>query len=171
MNEQEILDQIALQGEERAAVLQKIEATVAAWGLKLPAVEPDALHFGHSDFAKVGETEYNVNNNVKDGYCGKFIFMFAGQTCPMHHHRKKHETFFVVKGRVDMLLDGKRHLLEQGHTLVVDRFRKHQFTALEDTLILESSQPDLVDDSIFADGRVNKILFGVERPFEETSAP
>ncbi len=162
MNEAEILAQISLQGAEREKTLQKIHQTVASWGLKLPDVAPDPLHFGYNDFYNIGETEFNINNNVEQGYCGKFMFMFAGQTCPMHFHRKKHETFFIVKGKVDMELAGKKYILNQGDRLIVDQFAKHQFTALEDSLILESSKPDLVDDSIFDDQKINRIIFGKE---------
>ncbi len=162
MDEQEILAQISLQGEAREKTLRMIHQVVASWGLKLPDVPPDPLHFGYHDFERIGETEFNVNNNVEQGYCGKFMFLFAGQTCPMHHHRKKHETFFIVKGKVDMELAGKKHILNQGDRLIVDQFAKHQFTALEDSLILESSKPDLVDDSIFEDQMINKIIFGKE---------
>jgi quercetin dioxygenase-like cupin family protein len=156
----EAVARISLQGEEREQALAKIRQVVASWGLKLPEVTPDPLHFGYHDFARIGETEFNVNNNVQEGYCGKFMFMFAGQTCPMHHHAVKHETFFIVKGRVRMELAGKTYTLEQGNTLIVDRFAKHAFTALVDSLILECSKPDLVEDSIFEDEMVNKIVMG-----------
>lgn len=162
MNEVEILARLSLQGEERAEMLKKIHQTVASWGLKLPDVEPDPLHFGYNDFKETGETEFNINNNVEQGYCGKFMFMFTGQTCPMHHHRIKHETFFIVKGRVEMTLAGKVYLLNQGDRLIVNQKEKHMFTALEDSLILESSKPDLVDDSIFDDQKINLIIFGKE---------
>lgn len=162
MTEAEILAQISLQGQEREEALQRIHQTVASWGLKLPDVPPDPLHFGYQDFYRIGETEFNINNNVEQGYCGKFMFMFAGQTCPLHFHRKKHETFFIVKGKVAMELAGKKYILNQGDRLIVDQFAKHQFTALEDSLILESSKPDLVDDSIFEDQKINMIIFGKE---------
>ncbi len=162
MTEAEIIAQISLQGEEREQALQRIHQVVASWGLKLPDVPPDPLHFGYHDFYRIGETEFNINNNVEQGYCGKFMFLFAGQTCPLHFHRKKHETFFIVKGKVDMELAGKKYILNQGDRLIVDQFAKHQFTALEDSLILESSKPDLVDDSIFEDQKINLIIFGKE---------
>jgi len=155
---------ISLQGEERAAALRRIHSVVASWGLKLPDTPPDPLHFGLGDFPRIGETEFNINNNVEQGYCGKFMFLFSGQTCPMHPHRVKHETFFVVKGRIEMDLGGKILTLGLGDTCVVDQNARHRFTALEDSLVLESSKPDLVDDSIFEDPRINMIIFGVPRP-------
>jgi mannose-6-phosphate isomerase-like protein (cupin superfamily) len=165
MDESAILAQISLQEPLRQVALEKIAHVVASWGLRLPDVPADPLHFGYDDFYRIGETEFNINNNVEQGYCGKFMFMFAGQTCPMHHHRHKHETFFIVKGRVSMELDGERYDLTIGDRLIVDQFKVHTFTALEDSLILESSKPDLVDDSIFDDPLINRIIFGVDYPF------
>ena len=154
----DIVERLSLQGENRRQALPKIHQVVASWGLKLPDVTPDPLHFGYDEFYRIGETEFNVNNNVAEGYCGKFMFMFAGQKCPMHHHRVKHETFFIVKERVEMELDGKTFVMEQGDTLVVNQNAKHAFTALVDSLILECSKPDLVEDSIFDDERINKLI-------------
>ncbi len=162
MNESDIISNLSLQGNDRKQVLEKIKKVIASWGLKLPDVPADALHFGYNDFLKIGETEFNINNNVEQGYCGKFMFLFSGQTCPMHHHRKKHETFFIVKGKVSMILSGQKYILNQGERLIVNQLEKHTFTALEDSLILESSRPDLVDDSIFDDQMINKIIFGKE---------
>lgn len=156
----DVLEQLTLQGEERRRALERIHRVVRSWKLRLPDVPPDPLHFGFHDFYRIGETEFNVNNNIQHGYCGKFMFMFKGQTCPMHHHRIKHETFFIVKGRVEMELSGRRRILNQGDRLVVDQNCKHAFTALEDSLVLESSKPDLVDDSIFDDEKINRIIFG-----------
>jgi len=167
MDESAVLAQISLQGPLRQATLSRIVEVVSSWGLRLPDVPADPLHFGYDDFYRIGETEFNINNNVEQGYCGKFMFMFAGQTCPSHHHRKKHETFFIVKGHVSMELDGAQHDLVIGDRLIVDQFKVHSFTALEDSLILESSKPDLVDDSIFDDPFINRIIFGVDHPFAD----
>ena len=154
---------LTLQGEERQRALERIHKVVRSWKLRLPDVTPDPLHFGFNDFYRIGETEFNINNNVQQGYCGKFMFMFKGQTCPMHHHRVKHETFFIVKGRVEMELAGKTFVMNQGDTCIVDQNARHRFTALTDSLILESSKPDLVEDSIFEDPRINDIIFGKQR--------
>jgi N-acetylneuraminate synthase len=156
----EAIAQLTLQGQERERALTRIQRVVRRWKLRLPDVSPDPLHFGFHDFYRIGETEFNVNNNVEQGYCGKFLFMFKGQTCPMHHHRVKHETFFIVKGRVEMELGGRSFLMNQGDTCIVNQSQKHRFTALADSLILESSKPDLVEDSIFEDERINRIIFG-----------
>jgi N-acetylneuraminate synthase len=134
MDVQKILEQLSLQGKKREGVLAKIYDVVESWGLRLPDVKPDPLHFGLDDFDNIGETEFNVNNNIDDGYYGKFMFMFSGQTCPMHYHRIKHETFFIVKGRIGMELNGETSVMSQGASLAIDQNSKHRFTALEDSL-------------------------------------
>ncbi len=156
----DVMEQLTLQGEERQRALRRIQRVMRSWKLRLPNVPPDPLHFGFNDFFRIGETEFNINNNVQQGYCGKFMFMFRGQTCPMHHHRVKHETFFIVKGRVAMELADRTFVMNQGDICIVDQEQRHRFTALRDSLILESSKPDLVDDSIFEDPRINRIIFG-----------
>ncbi len=161
---EDVLSRISLQGEERERTLGRIREVVESWGLRLPDVPPDPLHFGYHDFARIGETEFNINNNVEHGYCGKFMFLFKGQTCPLHHHRVKHETFFIVKGRIEMELGPRTFEMRQGDVTVVDQHVRHRFTALEDSLVLESSKPDLVEDSIFEDPGINQIIFGVPRP-------
>ena len=156
----EILKKLELQGEERELTLKKCHRIVSSWGLRLPDVRPSPLHFGLNDFYKIGEIEFDVANNIEQGYCGKFIFMFKGQVCPWHYHKIKHETFFIVKGKVEMeTLEGKS-IMKQGDIKVMSQNTKHKFIALEDSLILESSKPDLVNDSIFDDERINKIIFG-----------
>ena len=156
----EILKKLELQGEEREEALKKCYEIISSWELKLPDVQPSPLHFGLNDFSRIGETEFDINNNIEQGYCGKFMFMFKGQTCPMHHHKKKHETFFIVKGEIEMELPEGKIVMKQGAHRSISQNTKHQFTAMKNSLILESSKPDLVDDSIFDDERINKIIFG-----------
>lgn len=160
----DIILRISLQGTEREETLGRIHEVVDAWGLKLPDVPPDPLHFGRNDFARIGETEFNIANNLEQGYCGKLMFLFKGQTCPMHHHRKKHETFFIVKGRIEMEAGGSTFAMNQGDIKVIAQRVKHRFTALADSLVLECSMPDLPDDSIFDDPHINRAIFGIPNP-------
>ncbi len=159
----EILEKLELQGKERQEALKKCREIVESWGLKVPEVIPSPLHFGLNDFYRIGEIEFDVANNIEEGYCGKFIFMFKGQVCPWHYHKMKHETFFIVKGKVEMETPEGKVVMKQGDIKVMPQNTKHKFTALEDTLILESSKPDIPTDSIFDDERINKIIFGGEK--------
>jgi mannose-6-phosphate isomerase-like protein (cupin superfamily) len=157
----ETLKQIELQDTQRNEALHACKEVLNSWNLTLPDVEPSPLHFGLNEFYNFGHIEFIIVNNMEEGYCGKFIFMFRGQTCPCHHHIKKHETFFIVKGKIEMEIENKKIIMNQGDCLSVPQNVKHKFTAIEgDALLLESSKPDLVNDSVFVDDRINKIIPG-----------
>jgi N-acetylneuraminate synthase len=118
-------------------------------GPNKPQGEPLALHFGLNRFEEIGEIEFWVANEVDEGYCGKFLFVFDGQTCPYHHHAKKHETFYIVKGSVRMRIgDGEREMKEGDH-LAMPPGTGHSFTGMGDALLLEVSSPSVLQDNFF----------------------
>ena len=112
-------DSVELQGVEREETLAAVEQQIADWGLKMPDVTPLPLHFGLNRFAEIGEVEFWVANEEQLGYCGKFLFVFDGQTCPYHYHRVKHETFFIVKGSVRMLVGEEERIMREGDLLAM----------------------------------------------------
>jgi D-lyxose ketol-isomerase len=77
---------LELVGEEKERALRKVRKRFTKWGLTVPDVPACPFHFGLHDFERIGEIEFDINNNLEEGYCGKFIFIMKGQTCPMHHH-------------------------------------------------------------------------------------
>ena len=91
---------ISLSGQQREMILASFLQQIEEWQIALPPVEPLVLDFGLGDFSKYGLIEYWIANEMRAGYCGKYLFLFDGQTCPLHRHTGKHETFFVVKGRM-----------------------------------------------------------------------
>ncbi len=145
---------ICLRGPQRQSALVTLARQLETWQLRMPAVEPLVLDFGLGEFYKTGLIEYWIANEIAAGYCGKFLFLFDGQTCPRHHHRTKLETFFIVKGRVRMDYDGRRRELRGGDALPVECGQPHEFSALGPALILEISKPCVVDDNYFADPRI-----------------
>ena len=140
-----------VQGEERSRALQFCRDTIRAWGLTMPTVEPLVLGFGLGRFGEIGEIEFWIANEEEAGYCGKFLFVADGQTCPYHHHEVKHETFFMLKGAVRMVVDGQEKVLREGQTLVMPPGQRHSFTGLGPALLLEVSMPNRRQDNFFAD--------------------
>ncbi len=155
MSESKYAD-VELQGAEREDAVRQVLARIEEWGLRMPNVEPLPLHFGLHDFHNVGETEFWVANESDAGYCGKFLFVFDGQTCPYHRHAKKHETFFVVKGRVRMRIDEGVRELGAGDVLPMPPGMGHSFTGMGDALLLEVSMPSLLQDNFFEDKRIGQ---------------
>ena len=145
-----------LWGEERGQALAEMNRLVADWGLSLPDTEPLVLQFGLNDFRNTGLIEYWVFNDESVGYCGKFLFVFDGQSCPCHHHDVKHETFFVVTGKVSMTVDGEQRVMEPGDTLVMPPGADHTFAGIGPALLLEVSLPSTRGDNLFADKLIGK---------------
>ncbi len=115
----------------------------------MPEVRPVVLDFGLNDFNKTGLIEYWIANDAKEGYCGKYLFVFDGQTCPLHRHKTKHETFFIVKGSVSMTYDGTISDMNPGDVLPVEQWKYHSFTGKGPCLLLEVSKPCIVADNFF----------------------
>jgi len=144
-------DHLELQGEERARELALVRDQIAAWGLTMPPAEPLPLHFGLGRFRAIGETEFWVANEAEHGYCGKFLFVFDGQTCPYHCHRVKHETFFVLRGAIRMRVCDEERAMREGDLLAMPPGTGHSFTGLGPALVLEVSMPSTLRDSFFED--------------------
>lgn len=145
---------LGITGPQRDRAVAAFEKQLRQWQVTMPAVEPLVIDFGLGDFAKVGLIEYWIANETAAGYCGKFLFLFDGQSCPMHYHRTKLETFFIVKGRVRMDYAGKVREMREGDVLRVECNKPHEFRGIGPALILEVSKPCVIDDNYFADPRV-----------------
>jgi len=139
----------ALKGPLAERMLDDQRRQMQEWGISLPPTQAVVFDFGLGQFDKIGEIEHWIANEVKEGYCAKFLFVQDGQTCPMHHHKEKHETFFIVKGSVLMVLDGVERKMEEGDVLAVDQGKAHGFTGVGPALILEVSKPCLLSDNYF----------------------
>ncbi len=144
-------EDLELQGREREEKLAAIQEQLRQWGLTMPDVEPLPLHFGLHRFEEVGETEFWIANEEEHGYCGKFLFVFGGQTCPQHYHAVKHETFFVVKGAVRMKMGQEECTMREGDLLAMPPRAAHSFCGIGPALILEVSMPSTLGDNFFED--------------------
>ena len=141
-------------GEKRRRALERCHSVIEGWGLTMPEVEPLALDFGLGKFDETGEIEFWSAKEEEAGYCGKFLFVDDGQTCPYHRHDRKHETFFVMKGQVRMVVDGEEKILKEGDILVMPPGQRHSFTGMGPALLLEVSMPSVRNDNFFADGDI-----------------
>ncbi len=154
MDELKKAEGIAASEDVRRAALPRYDNQIAAWGVAIPDIEPLVLDFGLGQFETVGLIESWIANETAAGYCGKYLFVGDGQTCPIHHHKHKHETFFVVEGRLRVMLATDTVELAKGDRLTVPTLVKHCFTGVGPALLLELSQPCLIDDNYFEDTRI-----------------
>ncbi len=150
------LDDYLLREPKKHDVISRICKIADSWGISLRGMEGIPVHFGLKRFYEIGETEFIIVNDKDNNYCGKFMFVFKGQTCPAHYHKNKHETFFIVKGKVRMIINEKEKVFEQGDILSMDRKCSHSFTGLTDALLLEISNASTTGDSFFEDKQIGK---------------
>jgi len=94
---------------------------------------------------------------LSDVYCGKVLFVRAGQSLSLQYHNEKDESWLVQSGRAKIELGAVGEtVLEEGVVGPGAAFRYrpgtvHRVTALEDTTILEVSTPHLDDVVRLAD--------------------
>lgn len=145
---------ISVTGEQRRKAIEEFNAYLAGWGLTMPPAEILVQDFGLGDFKREGLIECWVANEIEAGYCGKFLFVFDGQTCPMHRHKTKHETFYIVHGSVSMTSKGETRVMKPGEVLPVPPGTPHGFQGLGPALLLEVSKTCFVDDNLFDNPRI-----------------
>ena len=88
---------------------------------------------------------------LTDDYCGKILFIKAGEAMSLQFHRKKDESWLVHSGRaeLEMAEPGKKvpafEVIGPGAAFRIQPGTVHRVKALEDTTILEVSTPQLDD--------------------------
>jgi mannose-6-phosphate isomerase-like protein (cupin superfamily) len=87
---------------------------------------------------------------LAEDYCGKILFVRAGESLSLQYHEAKDESWYVLDGRAELELGPVAGELDRGIIEPGDAFRfrpgtVHRVTAFEDTRILEVSTPHLED--------------------------
>ncbi len=144
----------SLSGEEKEKILVDIRNILDEWRIVMPDVEPLVFDFGAGSFHEIGETEFWITNEKDAGYCGKFMFLFQGQMCPEHYHNTKLETFYILRGRIEMNYHGNTTVMQPGDVLNVETGKKHSFKGISNALVLEISMPSIISDNYFTDGAI-----------------
>ena len=85
-----------------------------------------------------------------DDYVGKLLYVKAGESLSLQYHEQKDESWLVREGRAELALGELGEELETIEIGPGDAFRfrprtVHRLAALEDTLVLEVSTPELDD--------------------------
>jgi mannose-6-phosphate isomerase len=85
-----------------------------------------------------------------EDYVGKLLFVRAGESLSLQYHEVKDESWLVQEGRATLELGGVGDELATFEIAAGDAFRfrprtVHRVTAVEDTLVIEVSTPQLTD--------------------------
>ena len=88
---------------------------------------------------------------LTDDYCGKILFVRAGESLSLQFHREKDESWLIHSGRaqIEMGSPGDKtpnsEVVAAGAAFRMRPGTIHRVRALEDTTILEVSTPQLED--------------------------
>ena len=90
-----------------------------------------------------------IENNNR--YVVKKLFMKKGYRCSLQYHNKKKETIYILEGKLRILNEAKDgsfssdHDYVPGQHITIEPGNTHRMTAIEDSLYLEASTPELDD--------------------------
>tara|TARA_B100000315_G_C14124558_1_gene384111 strand:- start:19 stop:375 length:357 start_codon:yes stop_codon:yes gene_type:complete len=87
---------------------------------------------------------------VNEKYMMKKLKMNKGNMCSLQYHEKKRETLYVLQGQLKVYMGNKQDDLKQiimnpSDTLTLKPFIIHRMEAIEDSIYLEASTPELND--------------------------
>jgi mannose-6-phosphate isomerase len=104
---------------------------------------------------------YELIYAVTERYCGKLLFVRAGEALSLQYHRKKDETIYVHEGRAELEIGRQGEeptpvLVGPGDSFRLRPGTVHRMRALEDTLFLEVSTPEL-DDVVRLEDRYGRL--------------
>ena len=88
---------------------------------------------------------------LTDDYCGKLLFVKAGESLSLQFHREKDESWLIHAGRAAVELGGvgekvlKEEVVAPGAAFRFQPGTVHRVTAIEDTTIIEVSTAQIDD--------------------------
>ena len=80
-------------------------------------------------------------------YAGKLLEVSRGKRLSLQYHERKVETLYLLSGRVILTFGSRDNQIEwlPGLAIHIPATTLHRFEALEDSVLLEVSTPDLTD--------------------------
>lgn len=141
--------------EKIYAIVKQVKKVLEDGRVRVPGMLDLEIshHYGVDRFNEVGCTLINFINRE---YCKKLIVLVPGQSHPEQYHQKKEETFHVLHGEVDFILDGKKSAGKPGDIVVVERGTKHIFSSKTGAIIEEISSTHYKEDSFYTDPAIKK---------------
>lgn len=109
-------------------------------------------HYGVEKFREIGAVLIDIVNRE---YCKKIIVQLPGQVHPQHFHKRKEETFQVLSGVLNVVIEGRKRVLYPGDTVLVQPGMWHGFWTETGVVFEEISTRHYNDDSFYKDKKIN----------------
>jgi N-acetylneuraminate synthase len=110
-------------------------------------------HYGVGRFPEVGIIMVTCVNR---SYCKKLVIQLPGQRHPAHYHKRKEETFQILHGVLEMIVEGRRRTLYPGDTQLIQQGVWHEFWTESGVIFEEISTTHFANDSYYADKVINQ---------------
>lgn len=132
------------------SIIRDVKSLLKVSGAVVPAqLELEiSHHYGIEKFRSTGSAMITVINRE---YCKRLLLMLPGQNHPEHWHKTKDETFHLLYGSIDLILDGQHRRCEKNDVIVIPRGAKHAFATSTGVVIEEVSSTHAYGDSNYAD--------------------
>ena len=105
-------------------------------------------HYGLERFRETGSAMITVINRE---YCKRLVLLLPGQNHPEHWHTVKDETFHILHGEIDLVLEGRRMKCVTNDVVAIPRGARHEFRSATGAVIEEVSSTHTRNDSGYAD--------------------
>ncbi len=114
-----------------------------------------SYHYGLDNFYKTGLCMITQFNS---GYCKKFLFLFPKQIHPTQFHKIKKESFFILMGKIQLIIDKRKYILKKGDMITIQPKQKHFFKDISSSgsIIEEISSESIKSDSYYVDQKITK---------------
>ncbi|MCM1183104.1 MAG: cupin domain-containing protein [Roseburia sp.] len=119
-------------------------------------------HYGIEDFNKTGAVFINVVNKE---YCKSYAVILPGQSYPLHYHKIKLETFYVLYGELEVTCEENTYILKPGEMLDVERGAEHSFCSATGAVFEEISTTYVRNDSIYIDSKISGKTYEQRKTF------
>lgn len=112
-------------------------------------------HKGLEYFEEVGAIFISV---IQHDYCKFIVIMLKGQFYPVHYHRIKDESYFILYGDLEVNIEDKKVYLQKGDLINVPRRFTHSFCTESGCVFEEVSTAYLNNDSVYEDEHIRQML-------------
>ncbi len=115
---------------DKRSLLHGIVMDVTTLLRKSRAIVPAQLHlevsyhYGLERFREYGSTTITVINRE---YCKRVILMLPGQCHPEHWHKQMDETYHLLYGEIELILDGIHRRCVLNDVVIIPRGVRHEF--------------------------------------------
>ena len=136
-------------------VVKKVIAVIRKSGVVIPNNSRCELSH-HYGIDKYEDTGVAIINCINREYCKKILVMLPGQNHPVHHHKLKEESFSMIYGDLECVLDNSKHQISRGDNILVERGVNHSFSSRLGCVFEEISTTHHLNDSYYIDLNVIK---------------